>query len=141
MKSHVWRPLYVVIGIVAAILLFRMFYVPEDFGSGEYGFMYSYTVLSVTATLWMFVPRTCMGLSPARTVMAPRLTIPKNLKPWSSSETGNNVCVVIRCYRTRPASASVFQESTPKSTMSMKLALIVTTRTIRDWRICNHEEA
>ena len=42
MKSHVWRPLYVVIGIVAAILLFRFFYVPGTFGSGEYGFMYSY---------------------------------------------------------------------------------------------------
>lgn len=42
MKSHVWRPLYVVIGIVAAILLFREFYVPDNFGSGEYGFMYSY---------------------------------------------------------------------------------------------------
>ena len=42
MKSHVWRPLFVVIGIVAAIFLFRAFYVPDDFGSGEYGFMYSY---------------------------------------------------------------------------------------------------
>ena len=36
MKSHVWRPLFVVIAIVAAIFLFRAFYVPDNFGSGEY---------------------------------------------------------------------------------------------------------
>ena len=42
MKSHVWRPLYVVIALVAAILLFRFFYVPKDFGSGSHGFMYSF---------------------------------------------------------------------------------------------------
>ena len=42
MKNHVWRPLYVVIGLVAVILLFREFYVPGDFGSGKYGFMYSF---------------------------------------------------------------------------------------------------
>jgi hypothetical protein len=41
-KNHVWRPLYVVLGLVVAILVFRFFYVPNDFGSGEYGFMYSY---------------------------------------------------------------------------------------------------
>ncbi len=42
MKNHVWRPLFVVIGIVGAILVFRFFYVPNDFGSGKYGFMYSF---------------------------------------------------------------------------------------------------
>ena len=42
MKSHVWRPLYVVIAFVAALLLFRYFYIPKDFGSGKHGFMYSY---------------------------------------------------------------------------------------------------
>ncbi|MBW6509825.1 MAG: cytochrome c3 family protein [Desulfuromonadales bacterium] len=42
MKSHVWRPLFVVLGLVAGILLFRAYYVPGTFGSGEYGFMYSY---------------------------------------------------------------------------------------------------
>ncbi len=31
-----------VIAIVAGILTFRFFYVPNDFGSGKYGFMYSY---------------------------------------------------------------------------------------------------
>jgi len=41
-KSHVWRPLYVVIAFVAALLVFRFFYVPNDFGSGKRGFMYSY---------------------------------------------------------------------------------------------------
>jgi len=41
-KNHVWRPLIVVIGIVLAILVFRLFYVPNDFESGERGFMYSY---------------------------------------------------------------------------------------------------
>lgn len=42
MKSHVWRPLIVVIGLVAAILVFRLFYVPNDFGSSSAGFMYGY---------------------------------------------------------------------------------------------------
>jgi hypothetical protein len=45
-KNHVWRPLYVVLGLVVAILVFRFFYVPNDFGSGEYGFMYSYHRMS-----------------------------------------------------------------------------------------------
>jgi len=42
MKSHVMRPLYVVIGIVAAILVVREFVVPEDFGIYERGYMYSW---------------------------------------------------------------------------------------------------
>ena len=42
MKNHVWRPLLVVLGLVFAILAFRFFYVPNDFGSGKYGFMYSF---------------------------------------------------------------------------------------------------
>lgn len=42
MKSHVWRPLLVVIGSVLLILLIRAFYVPDDFGSHERGYMYSY---------------------------------------------------------------------------------------------------
>ncbi len=42
MKSHVWRPLYVVIAFVVALLVFRLFYVPNDFGSGKMGFMYSF---------------------------------------------------------------------------------------------------
>lgn len=41
-KNHVWRPLLVVIALVVGILVFRFFYVPNDFGSGEYGFMYSF---------------------------------------------------------------------------------------------------
>ncbi len=42
MKNHVWRPLFVVIAVVAGILVFRAFYVPDDFGSGKYGFIYSF---------------------------------------------------------------------------------------------------
>jgi len=41
-KDHIWRPLYVIIGLVVALLVFRFFYVPSDFGSGEDGFMYSF---------------------------------------------------------------------------------------------------
>jgi len=32
----------VVIAFVVALLVFRFFYIPKDFGSGKYGFMYSY---------------------------------------------------------------------------------------------------
>ena len=41
-KSHVWRPLYVVIAVIALILVARYYYVPKDFGVGERGFMYGY---------------------------------------------------------------------------------------------------
>lgn len=42
MKNHVWRPLYVALGIVALILLMRMVMVPPDFGIHERGYMYGW---------------------------------------------------------------------------------------------------
>jgi len=45
-KKHVWRPLYVVIGLVACILLFRMFYVPSDFGIQDRGYTFGFHRLS-----------------------------------------------------------------------------------------------
>ena len=42
MKNHVWRPLYVVVGIVAIILAARLVMVPDDFGIGERGYMYGW---------------------------------------------------------------------------------------------------
>ena len=42
MKSHVLRPLFAFLGIVALILLARVFLVPKDFGSYERGYMYSW---------------------------------------------------------------------------------------------------
>lgn len=39
-KNHVFRPLVVVIGIVAIILAVRAVYVPKDFGVHERGYMY-----------------------------------------------------------------------------------------------------
>jgi predicted CXXCH cytochrome family protein len=41
-KNHVWRPLFVVLGLVAVILLVRLFIVPDDFSVGERGYMYGY---------------------------------------------------------------------------------------------------
>ena len=46
MKNHVWRPLFVVIGVVIAILLFRAIYVPSDFGSQERGYTFGFHRLS-----------------------------------------------------------------------------------------------
>ncbi len=40
--SHVWRPLWVVIILVAGVLTFRYFYVPKDFGIQEQGYMYGF---------------------------------------------------------------------------------------------------
>ncbi|MFA4964287.1 MAG: cytochrome c3 family protein [Thermoleophilia bacterium] len=40
MKNHVLRPLWVVLGLVAVLLVFRYFYVPGDFGIHERGFTY-----------------------------------------------------------------------------------------------------
>ncbi len=46
MKNHVWRPLIVVFAIVAVILAFRAWYVPEDFGSHDRGFTFGFHRLS-----------------------------------------------------------------------------------------------
>jgi len=42
MKSHVFRPLYVVIGIIAVVLIIRGFVVPKSFGIHERGYMYGW---------------------------------------------------------------------------------------------------
>lgn len=42
MGSHIWRPLYVVIGLVGIALIIRTFYVPKDFGIWERGYMYGW---------------------------------------------------------------------------------------------------
>ena len=41
-KNHVWRPLYVVFGVVVIILLARAFLVPKDFGVQDQGYMYGF---------------------------------------------------------------------------------------------------
>jgi len=41
-KNHVWRPLWVVIALVAVILTARLFIVPEDFGVHDSGYMYGW---------------------------------------------------------------------------------------------------
>jgi hypothetical protein len=45
-KKHVWRPLFVVLGLVAGILLFRSAYVPADFGAQEQGYTFGFHRLS-----------------------------------------------------------------------------------------------
>lgn len=42
MRSHVLRPLWVVLGVILIILISRYFVVPPDFGIYERGFMYGY---------------------------------------------------------------------------------------------------
>lgn len=42
MKSHVWRPLYLALILVAAGLCARLFLVPADFGVHERGYMYGW---------------------------------------------------------------------------------------------------
>lgn len=46
MKTHVWRPLWVALALVALILLLRVFLVPKDFGIQERGYMYGMHRLS-----------------------------------------------------------------------------------------------
>jgi len=46
MKSHVLRPLWVFLAVIALTLFVRPFIVPSDFGVGDRGFMYSYHRLS-----------------------------------------------------------------------------------------------
>jgi Cytochrome c3 len=41
-KNHVWRPLYIVLAVVALILLAQYIIVPKDFGIGERGYMYGW---------------------------------------------------------------------------------------------------
>lgn len=42
MKSHVWRPLYVVFVVVGTVLVVRKILVPADFGIGSRGYMYGW---------------------------------------------------------------------------------------------------
>ncbi|QWV98452.1 cytochrome c3 family protein [Geomonas nitrogeniifigens] len=42
MKSHVWRPLVVVLAVIAVVLVARKFLVPADFGIGARGYMYGW---------------------------------------------------------------------------------------------------
>lgn len=42
MRNHVWRPLYVALGVVAVILAMRVVLVPADFGVHEQGYMYGW---------------------------------------------------------------------------------------------------
>ena len=42
MKNHVYRPLFVVIGLVAIILGARAWYVPDDFGVHERGYRFGW---------------------------------------------------------------------------------------------------
>lgn len=42
MKSHIWRPLFVVIGLVVLVLIIKAIYVPKDFGIHERGYMYGW---------------------------------------------------------------------------------------------------
>jgi hypothetical protein len=41
-KNHVWRPLFIVLAIVGAILIARTVLVPDDFGIYERGYMYGW---------------------------------------------------------------------------------------------------
>lgn len=42
MKSHIYRPFLVVLGLVGIILIVRFFYVPKDFGIHGRGYMYGW---------------------------------------------------------------------------------------------------
>ncbi|MGO9611974.1 MAG: cytochrome c3 family protein [Dissulfurispiraceae bacterium] len=42
MKNHVFRPLVIVIALVALAVTARFFIVPKDFGIGDRGYMYSW---------------------------------------------------------------------------------------------------
>ncbi len=42
MKNHVFRPLWVVVGIVVLILIARVVYVPKSFGIHDRGYMYGW---------------------------------------------------------------------------------------------------
>ena len=42
MKNHVWRPLYIALGLLAFTLLVRQLIVPSDFGTHEQGYMYGW---------------------------------------------------------------------------------------------------
>lgn len=55
MKNHVWRPLFVVLGLVVFILLFRLVYVPADFGTHERGYTFGFHRLS-NEQEWRDVP-------------------------------------------------------------------------------------
>jgi predicted CXXCH cytochrome family protein len=63
MKNHVWRPLIVVLGFVAVLLVARLFVVPEDFGVHERGYMYGFHRLG-NEREWQNFPVKYQSLSP-----------------------------------------------------------------------------
>jgi predicted CXXCH cytochrome family protein len=42
LKSHVWRPLFIVLGVALLLLAGQLFLVPKDFGVWERGYMYGW---------------------------------------------------------------------------------------------------
>jgi hypothetical protein len=97
MKSHVLRPLLVVIGLVIVLLVFRHFYVPQDFAVHENGFTYGLYRTGAIAD-WQAVSvkykgecsraGSCIRIrrSSVRTVTGPREII--RTTPRSSRSTG-----------------------------------------------------
>jgi predicted CXXCH cytochrome family protein len=54
MSNHVWRPLLVVVAIVAALLVVRQIYVPDDFGVHANGYSYGwYRQASIGDWKWL----------------------------------------------------------------------------------------
>ena len=54
MSSHVWRPLLVVVALVAVLLVVRQIYVPDDFGIHQNGYSYGwYRQASIGDWKWL----------------------------------------------------------------------------------------
>jgi len=56
-KKHVWRPLWVVAGLVLLILVVRWFYVPDDFGVQDRGYTFGFHRLSNEKEWQSLTPR------------------------------------------------------------------------------------
>ena len=167
MKSHVWRPLFVVIPLLlesycSGFFTFRMILVLVNMvsctatttspmmRSGRINRSNTVTrvyrrcmntVRNVTVMWLRSVPRICMESSPARIVTGRPSTILMIRNSWLSIAVVGFAYVATHCCPTPPVNANAFLASIPRSTTSTKTVSIVMIRTTRDWRICSYEEA
>jgi len=107
MKNHVLRPLWLALGLIAAVLIARHFMVPDDFGVHGDSFTYNFYRLgaaaSATTRMLKQSPLPNTALSSARTAMVRVWATPKRSNSFRSTGRGSSVSGATNTWLIRPA--------------------------------------